>query len=123
MRTAAAVQGAYYVLTGPTPFLSRRRFEAVTGPKTDWWLVNTVAGLITVAGAALWETDSRVLGAGSAAVLGAVDVYYVARRVISPVYLLDAAIQGACLALWVGSPKSKWRPMPTPPTVTARSAP
>lgn len=104
MNRAAAVQGAYYVLTGPTPFISRRGFEAVTGPKQDWWLVETVGGIVTVVGAALFSTQSRLLGVGSAAVLGAIDVVYVWRRAISPVYLVDAAIQGVCLALWRGRP-------------------
>ena len=35
-------QGGYYVATGVAPFISRRLFEAITGPKSDWWLVQTV---------------------------------------------------------------------------------
>lgn len=110
-RTAAAAQGAYYALSGPTPFLSRRGFEALTGPKTDWWLVNTVGGLVTVAGAALLSaasrdaitSETRILGMGTAAALAAIDITYVARRTISPVYLVDAALQLGCVALWARS--------------------
>jgi hypothetical protein len=29
-------QGAYYVLSGLWPLLSRRSFETLPGPKTDW---------------------------------------------------------------------------------------
>jgi hypothetical protein len=107
-RRAATVQGAYYVLSGPTPFLSRRGFEALTGPKADWWLVNTVGGLVTVVGATLASAaardavtpETRLLGMGAAAVLAGIDVTYVVRRRIPPVYLADAAIQAGCLVLW-----------------------
>lgn len=46
-RTALQLQGAYYIATGMWPLMSRRAFEAVTGPKTDWWLVQMV-GLLAV---------------------------------------------------------------------------
>ena len=38
-------QGGYYVATGVLPFVSRRAFEALTGPKREWWLVQTVGAL------------------------------------------------------------------------------
>ena len=103
------VQGAYYVATGALPFVSRRAFEAVTGPKLEWWLVQTVGALVTVAGGALLSgarqrrTTPELLwvAAGSAASLAAIDVVYVAKRQIAPTYLLDAAAQLALLgALW-----------------------
>jgi hypothetical protein len=104
----ALVQGAYFLLTGIWPILHRPSFEAVTGPKTDFWLVRTVGSLIAVIGAVLVLTGLRdkstaetvTLGAGSAAALLAVDVNYVARGRISPVYLLDAALEVALLLLW-----------------------
>ena len=34
-----AAQGALYVVTGVWPLLHMASFEAVTGPKTDDWLV------------------------------------------------------------------------------------
>jgi hypothetical protein len=99
------VQGAYYVTTGVLPFVSRRGFEAVTGPKLEWWLVQTVGALVTVVGAALLSgagqrrVTPELLGvaAGSAASLAAVDVVYVAKRRIAPTYLVDAAAQLALL--------------------------
>src|SRR3954453_8582479 len=42
-RRVLLLQGGYYVLTGVAPFVSRRAFERVTGPKAEWWLVQTVA--------------------------------------------------------------------------------
>jgi hypothetical protein len=99
-------QGGYYVATGVAPFISRRAFEAVTGPKTEWWLVQTVGALVTVVGGALISgaRSGRVtpelygIAAGCAAGLAAIDVVYVARRRIAPTYLLDAAAQLAALA-------------------------
>ena len=104
-RTLTAL-GGYYVATGVAPFASRRAFEAVTGPKTEWWLVQTVGVLVTAAGGAMLggvrsgRVTPELLGltAGCAAGLTAIDVVHVARGRISPVYLADAAIQVAGLA-------------------------
>jgi hypothetical protein len=94
-------QGGYYVVTGLVPFLSRRAFEAVTGPKRDWWLVETVGALVTVIGGVVLSAarrsqippEVRGLAAGSAAALAAIDIVYVAKRRIAPTYLLDASAQ------------------------------
>lgn len=104
-RRALLVQSAYYVATGLVPFVSRRAFEAVTGPKREWWLVQTVGALVTVIGGTLSSARSSrrvtpevlALAVGSAATLGTIDVAYVARRRISPVYLLDAGIQASLI--------------------------
>jgi hypothetical protein len=110
-RSAARTQAAYYLCTAAFPFISRRRFEAVTGPKLEWWLVLTVASQVGVIGAALGlaagrnprAPEIRLLGAGAAAGLGAIDVVYVARRRISPAYLVDGAIQTGILAMWLSA--------------------
>lgn len=88
------------------PFVSRRAFEAVTGPKLEWWLVESVGAVVTAVGVALLSgarsgritPELRGLAAGCAAGLGAIDTVYVARRRIAPTYLLDAAAQLAVLA-------------------------
>ena len=49
-----AWQGAYYLAGGLAPFVSRRTFEALTGPKREWWLVQTVGALTTPVGADCW---------------------------------------------------------------------
>ena len=98
--------GAYYLATGVAPFLSRRAFEAVTGPKTEWWLVQTVGVVVTAVGAGLVSGAARDrmtpeltgIGAGCAAGLAAIDVTQVARGRIAPTYLADAAVQLAFLA-------------------------
>jgi hypothetical protein len=111
------VQGGYYVVTGVLPFLSRRAFEAATGPKREWWLVQTAGALLTVIGGALLSgarsgrSSPELVGvaAGGAAALAAIDIVYVARRRISPRYLLDAAAQLGLLGALVaaGDPASE----------------
>lgn len=115
---AAVAQGAYYVATGVWPFVSMRSFLAVTGPKADLWLVKTVGGLVGVVGSALLLGGLRrrvtpeltLLGAGSAAALGAIESVYAYRRRISPVYLADALVEAALLAAWATA-----RPAPDSP--------
>jgi hypothetical protein len=101
LRRVLLTQGGYYMATGVLPFVSRRLFEAVTGPKREWWLVQTVGGIVTVIGGALISSAVRretspelvAVGAGTAAALAAIDVVYVARRRIAPTYLIDAGAQ------------------------------
>ncbi|MDQ2654537.1 MAG: hypothetical protein M3Z20_16015 [Chloroflexota bacterium] len=104
----AQVQGVAYLATGIWPIIHRRSFEAVTGPKTDFWLVRTVGALISVIGATLllgsrrsrWVPELTLLAAGSALSLAIVDIVGVAVRRISPVYLLDAVGELALVAAW-----------------------
>ena len=99
--SALTAQGVYYVATGVLPFVSRRAFEAVTGPKREWWLVQTVAALVTVMGGGILSGVRRqratpelvAVAAGSAASLAAIDVVYVLKRRIAPTYLIDAAVE------------------------------
>jgi hypothetical protein len=99
-------QGGYYVATGVLPFVSRQAFEAVTGPKAEWWLVQTVGGLVTAVGAGLLSGALRrraspeLVGVaiGSAATLAGIDIVYVAKGRIAPTYLVDAVAQLGLLA-------------------------
>jgi hypothetical protein len=50
VRTFSMGQGIFYALTGFWPLISRRTFEKVTGPKHDFWLVNTVGVVIGTIG-------------------------------------------------------------------------
>lgn len=107
-RDLAVAQGVYFAVTGVWPLVHMRSFEAVTGPKTDRWLVQTVGALLGVIGGVLVRAGSRgrvspeirALAAGSALTLAAVDCVYVARGRIRPVYLLDAAAEAGLLAGW-----------------------
>jgi hypothetical protein len=106
MRRAMVVQGAYYLATGVAPFVSRRAFEAVTGHKREWWLVETVGVLVTAVGTGVLAAAARdrvtpeitAIAVGCAGGLAAIDVVYVARGRISPAYLADAAAQVGLLA-------------------------
>jgi len=105
----ALAQSAEYVSTGIWPLLSMKTFEAITGPKVDRWLVRTVGILVTVSGSvialAAWRRritpEIALLGAGSAAGLGAVDLWYSLRGQTRLVYLADSFLQVAFLAGWV----------------------
>lgn len=119
-RRVAAAQGAYFVLTGLWPLFGINSFQAVTGAKTDLWLVYTVGCLVTVIGAALLMAAYRgrttpeviVLAVGSAIALAGIDVVFVLRGVISWVYLLDAAAEVGLVAWWV----LRWLGPQHPPT-------
>jgi ABC-type cobalamin transport system permease subunit len=107
----ATVQGFYFLATGVWPLLSRETFERVTGPKTDFWLAQTVGVLVASIGGVLLlgaqrrrlDAELEVLGVASAAGLGLVDVVFALRGRIAKVYLLDAAIEGAIVAGWAHS--------------------
>jgi hypothetical protein len=101
-------QSAYYLATGIWPLISMSTFERVTGPKTDQWLVKTVGVLVTAIGGALAvaaaqrtvSPETRLLAVASAGGLMAIDVIYVAKGSIRPVYLLDAAAELALIGGW-----------------------
>jgi hypothetical protein len=107
----ALVQGIYFFVFGIWPLVSMRTFLMITGPKTDLWLVNTVGAILAVIGAVLIlaQTNAEitasiiVLAMGSAFSLAVVELIYVAKRVISPVYLGDAFIELLLIAWWAFS--------------------
>ncbi len=107
-RIVIMAQGAYYVITGSWPLVSYATFEAITGPKTDKWLVHTVGLLLVAVGAALLtgarraspSAETLVLAAASACAFIAIEIFYVARSVIGPIYLADAVLQVCMLALY-----------------------
>jgi hypothetical protein len=111
------VQGTYFLVTGVWPLVSIESFQWVTGPKTDHlhtgreadhWLVMTVGVLVTAIAVTLLTAAIRrqlpveviVLAIGASMALTGIDVVYVSRGVIAPIYLLDAAIEGVLIAGW-----------------------
>lgn len=105
----ALLQGIYFAATGIWPLFSIDTFQMVTGPKADLWLVQTVGVLIAVIGGVLlvaaWRRSATaevvLLALGSAAALGAVDVVFVVRQVIAPIYLLDAVAEALLVLMWL----------------------
>lgn len=112
-RTLARIQGTYYALTALWALVDLDSFQAVTGPKTDLWLVRTVALLLLCIALALFALsrrapvppEVRLLGLAAAAALCLVDVVYALSGVISRIYLLDAAAEVALAAGWLAAPR------------------
>jgi hypothetical protein len=105
----AAAQAIYFGLSGLWPLVSMRTFLEVTGPKTDLWLVKTVGLLVVAVAIALGAAAMRgrvpmeigLLALASSAFLAAVDINYVAKKVISKVYLMDAAAEIVLMVAWL----------------------
>lgn len=103
------VHALYFLVTGIWPLIERRSFQAVTGPKVDFWLAQTVGVLTAVIGTVLAAAGVRRrvsaevvgLALGSSAGLAAIDVVYVARKRIPRVYLVDALLNVLLCAGWV----------------------
>jgi hypothetical protein len=106
--TLAIAQGLYFLVTGVWPLVSIGTFEAITGPKTDRWLVKAIGVLVALIGFVLTRAgvrssvspDLALLAQGSAAGLACIDIIYVSRGRISPVYALDAVVEAILAMLW-----------------------
>jgi hypothetical protein len=117
MTSVLWLQGFYFLVTGVWPLVSIETFQQVTGRKTDnWtgsqadhWLVMTVGVLITAIGLALLgaairksrSLEAALLAVASAVGLAAIDLIYVSRGVIAPVYLADAGLEVLLLVAWL----------------------
>jgi hypothetical protein len=109
------LQGVYFIATGIWPLVSRRSFERVTGPKTDFWLAQTVGVLVAAVGTAILAAERRqritpeveLLAVSSAGGLGVTGAVFAARGRISKVYFLDALIEGALVATWAYGRRGK----------------
>ena len=114
------LQGVYYLVTGVWPLVSIETFQMVTGAKTDHlqapnpteadhWLVMTVGVLITAIAIPLLTAAWRrtcppeivLLAIGSAFGLTCIDIVYVARQVILPIYLVDAGAEVVLILAWI----------------------
>jgi hypothetical protein len=108
-RILAGIQGSYFLLTGVWPLLHMSSFLAVTGPKTDLWLVETVGTLVAAIGAGLLLSAIRAtqgleipfIAVVASLGLMAIDVIYVSRGVISKIYLADAVPEILFVAAWI----------------------
>jgi hypothetical protein len=94
-------QGIYYFATGVWPFVHRRSFLKVTGPKNDLWLVHAVGSLVTASGVVLLRSAAKkrvtpeiqMLAAGSALGLAAVELHSIWRGAIRKIYLADTLLE------------------------------
>lgn len=105
----AQAQGAYYFASGAWPLLAPRSFQFVTGPKFEFWLVETVGLTLVIVGAVLLlagrarrvTREIALLGAGLAAALGSIDIWCVLEPHTTRAYWIDAAVQFGLLGTWV----------------------
>lgn len=114
--TVARAHGLFNSVGGLWPLLHIRSFEAVLGPKTDRWLVRTVAGLMLTNGALQFAARSpndlvtaRRLGVGTAATLAAIDLAYAPSGRISRIYLVDAVVECGWLVAWAAGDGRRMR--------------
>lgn len=99
IRIVTFVQGFYYLITGIWPMLHMGSFVAVTGPKTDDWLVRMVALLSISIGATILvqKKGPYVLHISTALSFIAIDCYYALNHVIWDIYLADAVAQAVII--------------------------
>jgi hypothetical protein len=105
----ALIQGIYFLVSGIWPIISMGTFLKVTGPKTDLWLVKTVGIILALIGLVLIVAQLQaeisnsiiILAIGSALSLALVEMIYVAKRVISPIYLADAVVELIFIGWWI----------------------
>lgn len=105
-RVVAGTHASYLVATGFWPLVHRRSFEAITGPKDDFWLVRTVGGLAAAAGLSLGVAALRgrrppetvALAVSTGIVFAVADLR--AARTESRIYLADLAAQ-LLVAAWL----------------------
>ena len=107
-RFFVSTHAAYFLITGVWPWVDIESFMAVTGPKTDIWLVKTVGALLipismTMIAHLTSAGDTRPLfvlaGTTTIAFIG-IDVYYSLNDTISDIYLADAAVEILFLSGW-----------------------
>jgi len=109
LRRTAFFHGGYYVLTGLWSLVSISSFQAVTGSKTDIWLVKTIGLLVTVSGLVFLYSAARrsfpmetvILAIGTALALALIEITYGSVGHISAVYLLDAVLEVFLAGLWI----------------------
>lgn len=108
VRYLAIFQAVAYSIAAVWALVDINSFMAVTGMKTDIWLVKTVALLLLATSAVLVTAvyykeitmPVAVLALSNAAVLASVDIYYTMNDTISRIYLLDAGMEVVFLVAW-----------------------
>jgi hypothetical protein len=84
LRRTGFFHGGYYLLTGLWSLVSISSFQAVTGSKTDIWLVKTIGLLLTVSGLVFLYSAARrsfpvetvILAIGTALALAFIEITY-----------------------------------------------
>jgi hypothetical protein len=108
-RTMLIIQGFYTLVTALWAIIDIDCFMKVTGPKTDIWLVKTVAVILSGIGICLLVAtkDSKInfpviiLAMTAAAGLAAIDFYYTSTGTISWIYRVDGILELLFVILWL----------------------
>jgi anti-sigma-K factor RskA len=103
------VQGVYILVTALWALVDIDSFMWVSGPKTDIWLVKTVAVVLVSIGLALLfavrerqpPLSIKVLGLTNAAGLAVIDFYYTSNGTIKWVYAADGVLQVFIIIAWI----------------------
>jgi hypothetical protein len=109
LNTLLLVQGIYTLVTAIWPLLDIESFMVVTGPKTDTWLVKTVAALlIPIALFFLLNVYRKgpflhiaIVGVFSSLGLAGIDFYYTSNDTISWIYAVDGLLQVMFILCWL----------------------
>lgn len=96
-----SLQAAYFIVSGLWPWIHYASFEAITGAKTDDWLVLTVGLLLAVIGAVLLAGARQraalgvacALALGGAAAMAVADIGFALNGTVDAIYLVDGAVQ------------------------------
>ncbi|MGG7466931.1 hypothetical protein ACVVIH_23155 [Chryseobacterium arthrosphaerae] len=98
----------YYLLTALWPFVHMESFMAVTGPKTDIWLVKTVSLLllpyillILYAIKVRWSPFIAVTIILGCSGLAGIDFYYYLKGTIRGIYLVDFCLEVIFIVYWI----------------------
>lgn len=107
-RRVHALQGGYYLATGLWPLAHFRSFTALSGPKPDRFQTQATGALFAATGLALLAGGPatrglRLLSGATAGSALAMEVAY--RRYLPRVFLLDAVLQSAFLAVALKPPR------------------
>lgn len=108
-RSVLLVQTIYYLITAVWALVHIESFMKVTGPKTEVWLVKTVAVLLLAISLSFiasliyrsYHISTVTLAISCCVFLIFIDCFYVWNGTISKIYLLDALAELCLLAGWV----------------------
>ena len=95
------VQGIYFLITGVWRPVSIRTFQWVTVMTVGVLVTSIAVTLLTAGVGRRLPLELIVLAVGSALALTGIDVVYVIRGVIAPIYLVDAGIEVVLIAGWM----------------------
>mgnify|MGYP006892266651 CR=1 FL=1 len=107
--TLAIIHGLYYMISGLWPIIHMESFVAITGPKVDYWLVNTVGMLAFFIGSGLLIAGIKkrvpfsliYIATGTAFGFILIDVIYVWQGILWATYLLDAGLELIFFISWL----------------------